>query len=420
MNSKKLLVFSLIFLCCATSSNGADIKAASCLRADVQAAVNSAVDGDRVLVPAGSCTYTGSVTVTNKGITIQGAGIGATNITNGTSGGLLFLIGLQAADPTFIITGITFDGNNLDTGAQALIDITYPSTGTNTNIFRIHHNEFKNLFGTAIAANENGAAGSSLIDNNTFQMTLGSGDKSIRVFGANGGNNNPFSRPMALGTNTFVFVEDNTFLYAAPEDAAIDSFNGSRIVFRYNALTNTDFGNHGADSGGFRGQHSLEVYNNTFTKESGVKSSWLLLRSGSGVIYNNTWTGNYSGPEVANYRSRPQDFPPWGSCDGTSVWDENQIGKAGYACLDQIGHVFTQNQGGSNILEGLYYWNNTLNGVTITSVKVSEASMANHLQSGRDFFPNTTKPGYTPFTYPHPLQSSGLPPAPPTNLRVAP
>lgn len=420
MNSKKLLVFSLIFLCCATSSNGADIKAASCLRADVQAAVNSAVDGDRVLVPAGSCTYTGSVTVTNKGITIQGAGIGATNITNGTSGGLLFLVGLQTADPIFILTGITFDGNSLDTGSEALIDITYPSTGTNTRCFRIHHIEFKNLRGTAITVNENGAAGSSLIDNNTFQMTLGAGDKAMRVFGAGGANYNSFSHAFALGTDTFVFIEDNTFTFAAAEDGAVDSFNGSRIVFRHNVVTNTDFGNHGADSGGFRGQHSFEIYNNTFSKPSSGNSLGLFFRSGSGVVYNNTWTGNYTGPEVANYRSRPQSFDPWGACNGASVWDENQIGKAGYACLDQVGHVFTQNTGGSNILEGVYYWSNTLNGVTITSVKVSEASMENHLQSGRDFFPNTTKPGYIAFTYPHPLQSSGLPPAPPTNLRVTP
>ena len=399
----------------ATPAQAVDVNAATCSRADVNTAVGTAVDGDRVLIPAcAPTTWTSGISVTNKGITIQGAGAGSTTIVNGTAGGLLFLIGLQAADPIFILTGITFDGNSLDTGSQALVDITYPSTGTNTRIFRIHHIEFKNLRGTAITVNENGAAGSSLIDNNTFQVVLGAGDKAIRVFGAGGANYNSFTHAFALGTDTFVFIEDNTFTYSAPEDGSVDSFNGSRIVFRHNTITNTDFGNHGADSGGYRGQHSLEIYSNTFNKVAGVANSRaLLFRSGSGVVYSNTWTGNYSGPEVANYRSRPQTFAPWGACDGTSAWDENQGGALnGYACLDQVGHVFTNTTGGVNVLHGLYYWSNTLNGVAITSVGVTEASMANHLLSGRDFFPNTTKPGYTAYTYPHPLQGAS-PPTPP-------
>ncbi|MCK4576539.1 T9SS type A sorting domain-containing protein, partial [candidate division WOR-3 bacterium] len=30
-----------------------------------------------------------------------------------------------------------------------------------------------------------------------------------------------------------------------------------------------------------------------------------------------------------------------------------------------------------------------------------------HIQSGRDYFDNTQKPGYTPYTYPHPLITDG-------------
>ncbi|HXB60517.1 MAG TPA: hypothetical protein VNU95_13175, partial [Candidatus Acidoferrales bacterium] len=45
-----------------------------------------------------------------------------------------------------------------------------------------------------------------------------------------------------------------------------------------------------------------------------------------------------------------------------------------------------------------YCWGNTVNG--------SAASMSSAyptLIAGRDFYNNTTMPGYTPFVYPHPL-----------------
>jgi hypothetical protein len=64
---------------------GKTITAASCSSANVQSAINSVVDGDTVIVPAGSCMWTSAVSINNKGITLQGAGIGQTIITNGSS-----------------------------------------------------------------------------------------------------------------------------------------------------------------------------------------------------------------------------------------------------------------------------------------------------------------------------------------------
>ena len=106
------------------------------------------------------------------------------------------------------------------------------------------------------------------------------------------------------------------------------------------------------------------------------------------MVFNNTVTGSYPAAtvfQVSNFRSRPQVFNPWGQCDGSSAWDENQSGESGYACLDQIGHIFGVPSGGSNTLEGLYAWGNTLNGSDI-DITVSEASMENHLQADRDFY----------------------------------
>ena len=77
-------------------------------------------------------------------------------------------------------------------------------------------------------------------------------------------------------------------------------------------------------------------------------------------------------------------------------------------------------------LDGVYAWGNTLNGA---AVNLDSAYPA--LQAGRDYYNNTQMPGYTPFVYPHPLDT-GVPsvstnssppstnpptgPLPPTNL----
>src|SRR5262245_11537674 len=60
----------------------ADINAASCSQSAVQSAINAAVSGDRVIVPAGSCS-TWNVSISGKRLTLQGAGIGVTNINGG-------------------------------------------------------------------------------------------------------------------------------------------------------------------------------------------------------------------------------------------------------------------------------------------------------------------------------------------------
>lgn len=54
----------------------------------------------------------------------------------------------------------------------------------------------------------------------------------------------------------------------------------------------------------------------------------------------------------------------------------------------------------NEVLEGIYCWSNTWNGV-----HSEETSLYPGLQEGRDFYNDTPKPGYTPFVYPHPLVS---------------
>lgn len=56
--------------------NGTVFPAASCATSDVQAAINLATEGSTVTIPAGTCSWTTGVTLSGKGIKIQGAGSG--------------------------------------------------------------------------------------------------------------------------------------------------------------------------------------------------------------------------------------------------------------------------------------------------------------------------------------------------------
>lgn len=68
------VVFATLLLI-ASAAKANTYTAASCNTSDVQTAINSAAEGDTVLIPAGTCTWTSGVNVT-VGITIQGAGSG--------------------------------------------------------------------------------------------------------------------------------------------------------------------------------------------------------------------------------------------------------------------------------------------------------------------------------------------------------
>jgi hypothetical protein len=69
------------------------------------------------------------------------------------------------------------------------------------------------------------------------------------------------------------------------------------------------------------------------------------------------------------------------------------------------------------VLEPIYCWSNILNGAPASIISDYPT-----LQSGRDFYNNTPKPGYTPYTYPHPLVSGSTNGSsqllPPTNLHI--
>jgi hypothetical protein len=366
--------------------SAADVTATSCARNAVQNAIDSAANGDTVLVPSGVCVWTTSVTIpASKSITLQGAALGLTTIVDGITDGNP--IEVVVSRSTFSrITGFTFDAAGVaKIGNNAVIEIT----GEGLNAFRVDHNVFLDLRSRGIIVKAGGNELYGVIDSNSFAAPFDAAAQSVTVMGSGTQNGEPFSRPYEPGSDRFVFVEDNVFLYAYQNDGGVEGYGGARYVLRHNQVHGVTQGHHGADSGNFRGTHSFEMYENIFDQIGCIGCSGgerkHHLRSGTGFIFNNsyTWGGRI---HLDNYRSKGS-YGIWGECDGSDPHDQNVPGQQGYACLDQIGHVFDENGDGTNSLEPLYVFGNRENGNQTDAVPVSHARLETyHIVENRDFF----------------------------------
>jgi hypothetical protein len=102
--------------------------------------------------------------------------------------------------------------------------------------------------------------------------------------------------------------------------------------------------------------------------------------------------------------------------DVYEIWKVNraldQPGSGKTVLLQGMGNWPSTAQPMNQANEPCYSWNNK-NAVTGADIKLTASGP--QIKEGRDFFNGTPKPGYTPYTYPHPLTG----PAPPTNLQIA-
>ena len=213
-----------------------------------------------------------------------------------------------------------------------------------------------------------------------------------------------WERPQTLGTANAVYIEDCTFNYSYYNDGALDAYGGARYVFRNNIINGAIIGHHGRDSGNYRSPHSFEIYNNTFNNNA---DKWRMMhfRGGTGVVYNNTFTG------TAKYGNEIHVTDYCTCKEVSSCLSSNWEKCTSYPCIDQIGRTTGM------VLAPLYEWGNTLNGSDI-DISVydfpgcSSPSISDHIKEGRDFYNDSQLPNYTPYTYPHPLAMSDLPAQP--------
>jgi hypothetical protein len=378
----------LAVLVSVTRAPAADLNAASCSAADVQAAVNAAASRDRVLVPAGSCTYTSAVNIPDgKNITIQGAGINVTTISAGREVRVFTLNGSATR-----VTGFTFNQGQILIGG----DDTAP-----VQDWRIDHNRFIGaninaytslLINCPFAVSPKGIFCRGVIDHNSFEngaQVLPWGWSPAALLHA------AWSVPTNLGGADTVFIEDNTFSGPAGQTfQTVDTNDSGRFVFRFNSVASMSIQVHSLQS--WRGSRAWEIYKN---KVTGAGWTAGLIRGGVGVAWDNQYDSGWGPWVLDNVRSWDTEGRDYGACDGTSTADANTPGRQGYICRDQIGSgrdVCLSNPStrtGSatgwcaQAHEPSYFWLNRT-GASITPIDTSGRGLSTttHVINDRDFY----------------------------------
>lgn len=291
-----------------------DILAKSTSLEDVQAAVDSAESGDIVRIPIGQSTWLSRLEIPDdKKITLKGSG---SNVTIISSDSLVpsSLINLGSSGSRITQMGFKLANNNGD-------GIRVRGIG-----WRIDHCRFDNMIDQTIEGVH--ARGSSrddgspigLVDHCEFYniRVIVTGDASLMAHGI-------WAQPLGLGTNNAMFIEDCFFDFTKFGNA-IDANYGGRYVFRYNIVNDAYIEAHSVQ-GNNRATRSWEIYGNSINQVE--RSMWapFFLRGGTGVVFNNTLTGNWSsGPSiVVDNRRSFQDLGDGGLCDGTSSWDGSSL-----------------------------------------------------------------------------------------------
>ncbi len=390
--------------------------------------------GDTVLIPADDAIWTEQLVIT-KGIYLRGAGEGLTNITDqidktaGSSDSTVPFFATWPGDEYLDISGFTLigdaqEGPTNNKGYMVLVSETDQDIYPNGNV-RIHDITIDDAHQPFLRTEQ-------CVYGVMDRVTYNQGARNIiaeiyhpTCFGdSNGWGDGSWANEIDWGGPGAFYVENCTINHASTISPsahyALDQFKGSRTVYRYNTFNNATISSHGTETGHrFRGMRHFEIYENEFNYTSTAVDTNMYMRGGTGVIFNNTVIGATTGIgwntfiKFSNFRSVVDTYPPWGRCDGSSPYDENQEGEDGYRCVDQIGAGTSRMldiaggppdydpSGGwvENELDPVYVWNNTIPGTPTWGDVAGEV----HILENRDFYEDTMRPGYTPFQYPHPL-----------------
>jgi hypothetical protein len=429
-----------LFICLTpTLARGANIMASSASRDAVQAAVNAAADGDTVLIPNGTVTWTTGIvtdkqiiiraqnytptsrpttsTVRNVVITYTGTTSHAFDMTSGNSfhcgvGGIKFLPPVPGAQ-----------GNSEGIWGY----VHFKGTGSKVPLlFDCHFvgNDRENVTGSQAAFlsidSQGGVVWNTFFDGSqvpdrTSVAYKGMGGAGIHLYGWG----RPWTTQSTMGTldvggNVNVYFEDCNWLLWGQNDAD----NSSRVVVRKSLLNGTGWLTHGFTSG-TPGRHA-EMYDNeminTVNERNFYRYFW--VRGGTVILTNNSASNQNTGygtPTLLNIgdNTNPGSYP-MNEGPGRGYWT-------------------------SHVADPIYVWGNTGGAANSWGV---ESTWQSQVQLNRDIFVNSgAKPGvpgsggtpWAKYQYPHPfravVESGGpaptptptpelSPPLPPSNLRV--
>jgi hypothetical protein len=360
----------------------------------VNTAIGLASDGDMILIPNGSCTWTSGISTT-KQIIIRAqnytptpagtAGSGATSrnvtLTHNSSASLFTFVSGNSYH-----VGLGGIRVNEGTGTGAIFTVS----GSGSKVPLIFDCYFQVKYRSwPDSPILNFASQGGVIWNTVFVGTFdinGAGNASFLIKGSP----RVWTTASTMGANDTggvvnVYLEDSTAINIGQFP---DIDDHGRFVSRYNILDGTWGLTHGFTST-WGGRH-FEYYNNVFrqtTAGRNLAGRYFWARAGTGIFTNN---------EV-NTQVDPGYY-------GTNIQlyiGDNTTPSGGYPMDRQPGGG---HNGSAYIVDPIYIWSQT--GARAYTWEV-ESSWASYVQSGRDIFVNSgAKSGYTKYTYPHPMRSA--------------
>lgn len=343
----------------------------------IQAAVSQASLGGVARLPAG-CFEMKKVLAIPEGISVAGAGVTRT---------ILFRPAPRPEDTplSFIrVAGTNAHGSSRISGI-AFVNVAYagdaaPDMGIeieDCQDFRVDNCYFEG-FGSSAVRVIGDARG--VIDHCTFVENYKPAIENLG-YGVGVTHDDEWDDEMKLGTAEATFVEDCTFVGCRH---AVTSNAGAHYVFRYNLVMGSVISHpvdaHGPGYGSMRGTRCVEIYANTIrdpchspdTGEVGDRPTdvAVLMRGGGGVIFDNTFHGYLKPIELVLEFGAPAEL------------------RGSYPWQDQV--------------HDLWIWDNRdEKGPRVPEVNGYDKSRE-YILLNRDYF-TRAKPGYMPYTYPHPL-----------------
>lgn len=382
LHEGKCSMTKLFFLCiflifCYSQAHAATHTMTACTSAAWDTAYNAAVAGDTIAFPAGSCSVSMAKDIGKQNLVIQGQGTSSTTITGGFTCTSPKCNGLRVTGIKFI-TGPALELSGSADASGIRFDHDYFYNGS------YFFNFYPNITNT-------------VIDHSTFDTITGSGNY---VWGTIPRSSPGFPYPLGSASGgAGVYYEDNTWInMTSAAHLTCQSRGGSRIVVRYNTFNLyawDPFDAHDNYEGASEsGSATWEYYNNVITY-SGTGKRIFHMRGGQGVIWNNYVAGDQSGGI---------SFNSYDLCENSCA-----KGSAGQC---------------SWIIQYAYAWNNKHNCGSLAScdphniasccgsgttwgpgADCSGGGSSQQLVLGVDYF-DTAMPGYSPYTYPHPLTNS--------------
>lgn len=297
--------------------HAAIINAASPSEADVNTAYTAAVDGDIILIPAGTANWTNTLTIA-KAITLRGAGIGQTIwLDEITSAAGNYLILSTTAGKKYRVTGIEF---RKGVRASALFNGAIMTTGTSDDI-RIDNCKFDQLLNAGVYVS---GATLGVVDHSQWNLTTRHTivTRNHQLYNSNFGYGS-WETPIVPGSDQAFYYEDNIF---NGDDS--DAFGGGRAVWRFNTFTNSLIHTHGTESSGnYRAFRWHEIYGNTMIKDNSDSREFIDFRDGNGLIVSNTIINTGTAISMVGlncYRARGP-YTIWGGADATNPLDTNDV-----------------------------------------------------------------------------------------------